>query len=250
LQGEPPAQAVGEAKLVLVSNEPATVRAFAGILGPMGIGFETLSAMDAAETAETILSSSEPACAVVVDEASLGAAAVALAEALQGEGARAPASVLLTTQTDAGLPPADARRRFVATLSLPLVTAEIEAVVHLTAVGAGRASAPAEGASPAPAERALKILVADDNRTNQKVIGKILQRAGHAVECVGDGQQAVDAACFDTRPSRRSPTASPISCRAARDAPVQTGTGTTSPRRRPPMRRTGRLVCCNKLHKD
>ena len=193
LQGEPPAQAVGEAKLVLVSNEPATVRAFAGIVGPMGIGFETLSAMDAAETAETILSSSEPACAVLVDEASLGAAAFAVAEALQGEGARAPASVLLTTQTDAGLPPADARRRFVATLSLPLVTAEIEAVVHLTAVGAGRASAPAEGASPAPAQRALKILVADDNRTNQKVIGKILQRAGHAVECVGDGQQAVEA---------------------------------------------------------
>ena len=44
------------------------------------------------------------------------------------------------------------------------------------------------------------MLVAEDNRTNQKVIGKMLDRAGHGATIVGSGQEAVDAldeAAFD-----------------------------------------------------
>lgn len=41
--------------------------------------------------------------------------------------------------------------------------------------------------------RKLAVLVADDNRTNQKVIGKILERAGHDVSIVDNGEQALDA---------------------------------------------------------
>jgi two-component system sensor histidine kinase RpfC len=39
----------------------------------------------------------------------------------------------------------------------------------------------------------LHVLVADDNPTNREVIGKILERSGHAVTLVNDGEQAVDA---------------------------------------------------------
>ncbi|MGH7078693.1 MAG: ATP-binding protein, partial [Acetobacteraceae bacterium] len=56
---------------------------------------------------------------------------------------------------------------------------------------------PAEHEQPIPlapvAKCALRILVADDNRTNQKVIAKILERAGHSVMTVGDGEAALDA---------------------------------------------------------
>ena len=38
----------------------------------------------------------------------------------------------------------------------------------------------------------ITILVADDNLTNQKVIGKILQRAGHTVRFASNGEQALD----------------------------------------------------------
>jgi two-component system, sensor histidine kinase RpfC len=41
--------------------------------------------------------------------------------------------------------------------------------------------------------RKLRVLVAEDNRTNQMVIGKILERAGHHSTIVGNGEEALDA---------------------------------------------------------
>ncbi len=43
------------------------------------------------------------------------------------------------------------------------------------------------------AARKLRVLVADDNPTNREVVGKILERAGHAVTLANDGEQALDA---------------------------------------------------------
>jgi len=39
----------------------------------------------------------------------------------------------------------------------------------------------------------LRVLVADDNPTNREVVGKILERSGHTVTLVNDGEQALDA---------------------------------------------------------
>jgi two-component system sensor histidine kinase RpfC len=41
--------------------------------------------------------------------------------------------------------------------------------------------------------RKLRLLVADDNATNREVIGKILERGGHTVTLVNDGEQVLDA---------------------------------------------------------
>ena len=54
-----------------------------------------------------------------------------------------------------------------------------------------RRESPAD-ASASVAHRGLNVLVAEDNRTNQLVIRKILERAGHAVTLVEDGQAALE----------------------------------------------------------
>ncbi len=40
--------------------------------------------------------------------------------------------------------------------------------------------------------RTMRILVAEDNETNQRVIAKILQRAGHRTDLAGNGEEALD----------------------------------------------------------
>jgi PAS domain S-box-containing protein len=52
------------------------------------------------------------------------------------------------------------------------------------------------GVAPAPAAgppRRLRVLLAEDNRVNQRVAGDLLMKRGHEVVIVGDGQKAVDA---------------------------------------------------------
>jgi two-component system sensor histidine kinase RpfC len=41
--------------------------------------------------------------------------------------------------------------------------------------------------------RKLRVLVAEDNRTNQMVIGKLLERAGHGFKIVANGEEVLDA---------------------------------------------------------
>lgn len=55
-------------------------------------------------------------------------------------------------------------------------------------------AAPESFASPRPAlNNGLRILVAEDNPLNQKLICAILESRGHRVEIVEDGFEAVEA---------------------------------------------------------
>jgi CheY-like chemotaxis protein len=59
----------------------------------------------------------------------------------------------------------------------------------------GAVAAPAsEGASPPAAVRPLRILVAEDNRVNQMLMRRLLEKEGHAVWLASNGEEAV-AAC-------------------------------------------------------
>ena len=49
------------------------------------------------------------------------------------------------------------------------------------------------GSDARPDCQALKILVADDNRTNRTLIARVLERAGHSVTTVVDGTETVEA---------------------------------------------------------
>ena len=61
----------------------------------------------------------------------------------------------------------------------------------------GAAGKDAEAAAPDAAsgpKRALDVLIAEDNKVNQRVAQLIVSHAGHRVDLADDGRQAVDAA--------------------------------------------------------
>jgi len=103
------------------------------------------------------------------------------------------ALVLLSNDTGAEMLPLPARFDFVTRLALPLTAQTLNAALHVSKAG-DAVSIDEDGNLEMPSStRKLSILVADDNRTNQKVIGKILDRAGHNVTIVDNGEQALDA---------------------------------------------------------
>jgi two-component system sensor histidine kinase RpfC len=105
----------------------------------------------------------------------------------------APAFILLTDVSAAGLPAGIVRSRFVTTLASPLDLITLAAGLRIVR-GIDTAERPGDaraGVDIAPS-RSLSILVAEDNRTNQKVVAKILERAGHRAMIVDDGEAALD----------------------------------------------------------
>ncbi len=108
----------------------------------------------------------------------------------------------------AGLPPAHLRRRVTSLLPAAPAPAELVAALELAATRlpppthAAPDAAPG-GAAAAPRRPAgtpdggLRVLVADDNQVNRRVVEKILQRAGHHATLVRNGEEALDALAAD-----------------------------------------------------
>jgi two-component system sensor histidine kinase RpfC len=86
---------------------------------------------------------------------------------------------------------------FAAVLELPFDKRLLFNVLHSVAAGdevrEGVVRLQDYARRPSAAAAALRILVADDNPTNREVIGRILERGGHVVTLVNDGEQALDA---------------------------------------------------------
>ncbi len=86
-----------------------------------------------------------------------------------------------------------ARRHFVTVVSPALEEREVLSALTIAGVNRGATAIPDQAPAPKRSSRKLHILVADDNRTNQRVVGKVLERAGHVVTIVGNGEEALDA---------------------------------------------------------
>ncbi len=85
---------------------------------------------------------------------------------------------------------------FAAILELPFDKRHLFNVLHSVSAGEEIGDGVVrlqDYARRSPSTRKLRVLVADDNPTNREVISKILERGGHAVTLVNDGEQALDA---------------------------------------------------------
>jgi two-component system sensor histidine kinase RpfC len=114
--------------------------------------------------------------------------------ALQAAGTGEATPILLAPSPPEALPPPPLRRAFACILPEDGGDdAVLRRALRLAAgVPATAETGPAEQPA-APAMRPLRILVADDNQVNRKVVTRILEQAGHVAETVTDGEQALDA---------------------------------------------------------
>ena len=87
----------------------------------------------------------------------------------------------------------------------PIRQAELrDTIARVMGVREGTAAAPVQEpvAAPAPEKRdaadSLRVLVAEDNAVNQKLIVRLLEKRGHRVTVAGNGREAVDAAARES----------------------------------------------------
>jgi two-component system sensor histidine kinase RpfC len=118
---------------------------------------------------------------------------------LQAKDSERPANpdslvVELVPSPSYGCPRTQQDRRFVSKMSPPFDEEELKTVLSVALVTSSNSTATQPELAQAPLlNPRLRILVADDNRMNQLVMTKILQKAGHEVKVVGDGGAALDA---------------------------------------------------------
>ncbi|MBV1799445.1 hybrid sensor histidine kinase/response regulator [Siccirubricoccus sp. G192] len=94
-----------------------------------------------------------------------------------------------------GLPSPGIRRRVTTWLRAEPTEAELRTLMAIIAARL-LPELDAAAARPLPASggaRRLRVLVADDNRVNRRVVQKILERSGHEALLVSDGEEALDA---------------------------------------------------------
>ena len=105
--------------------------------------------------------------------------------------------MILVVRSDADVPRFDALSAgFSAVLELPFDKRQMFNVLHSVSAGAEMGTSVVrlqDYARRISGARRLRVLVADDNPTNREVLGKILERGGHEVSLVDDGEQALDA---------------------------------------------------------
>jgi two-component system sensor histidine kinase RpfC len=133
---------------------------------------------------------------IVVAGKDLNEAPYSFSEALKAMGALQNVRLVLIGDGSPGVNCEEASKHgYRAVVESPESLRDLMGAMHyvLPYVEDWQAAVPVAAGAGNAAFRRLRILVAEDNPTNQMVIAKLLERAGHEVKVVGDGQQALDA---------------------------------------------------------
>jgi signal transduction histidine kinase/DNA-binding response OmpR family regulator len=181
-----------EGRSVLLVDDNATVRrVVAAELARFGLRCTTADSGDNA----IALARERGAFDVALIDLSLPApGTAAAARALASLGAAAPRQLVLLSYLGVALPPEDAGL-FAATVHKPVKEACLRSVLEQAFAGQG--ASPTNRATHLPTAEAqrlksLRVLVAEDNPVNQRLIRLLLQRIGVASDLARDGREAVE----------------------------------------------------------
>jgi two-component system sensor histidine kinase RpfC len=184
------------ARIIFMSADDIMARRIVGLAGEWGANVQVADTAGQAIGLLRAVPEGTPRTLILHKEG-LATDADALASALHGldPSGRLPL-ILIDDDYASGLPDHLVRQHFTTVLSPAAEEQELRAALR---IACGHRSLPAtagartDEALPARPSRKLHILIADDNRTNQRVVAKILERAGHRTTIVGNGEEALDA---------------------------------------------------------
>jgi two-component system sensor histidine kinase RpfC len=183
------AEAPGALQVVLLSCDGDLAQSLGQALAGTAMTLETTASADVAGHLLSAQAAAPDRGLLLVDSSLPGWDGAALA--LVRDTRARFAAALLVDDHAGGLLPRDLQSTFVAGLDRRLNRDSLTAVAHLAASRPHAAPTIADAIAQGDS-RSLSILVAEDNSVNQKVVTKILERAGHAVRIAANGEEAVD----------------------------------------------------------
>ena len=193
---QPLAPILGRLRALVVDDNPTSRAILRELLGSWRMH------ADVADGARTALTMMKEAAAgrsaydlVLADAVMPGPDGFALARDIAGDAALSIAKVIVLTSPDApsretrGL-----RRTIVAQLTKPVKQSDLmDAILNAfggDVTGSAATSTPSQPELP-PHARGLRVLLADDNRTNQRLVELLLEQYGDRVTAVSSGRDAV-----------------------------------------------------------
>ncbi|HTH99870.1 MAG TPA: ATP-binding protein [Acidisoma sp.] len=189
---DPPAPRLPPLRLALITADPAGRAPLVRRLEDRGIDLfaQTLPPTATSAMLETAISQTEGLHGLFLDDATLPGLRDILCRPAPGPVSYPPV-ILLADETTAAVADADLQRRILSCLAPEPGELALDHVLRFLA-----ARIDPEMALPLEARkrgRPLHVLVADDNRINQNVVAKILERGGHSYVVVSNGEEALDA---------------------------------------------------------
>ena len=196
-EAAPAAALVGRRALVL-SSEPGVTESLREHLSKWGVHVTTVN-RSAQAFARIVGSSNEgtPFDFVLAVSEGLDIDAAGFARAVRSDSTINESRLILVTRGEGGGDPI-AVDGYSAALAVPVDKRLLFNALHFSRAGT-QADDPSVGnlakkyRGKSVGGRKLRVLVAEDNRTNQMVIGKILERAGHDFKIVANGEEVLDA---------------------------------------------------------
>jgi two-component system sensor histidine kinase RpfC len=193
-----PAAALVDRRALILSSEPEVAESLRSNLSGWGVHVATVDR--SAQAFARIVGSSNTATPfdfVLVVREGLDMDTAGFARAVQSDTTIHESRLILVTRGEDGGEPV-ATDGYSASLPAPVDKRMLFNALHFSRAGTPADDLPVDSLAEKYRRknvggRKLRILVAEDNRTNQMVIGKILERAGHGFKIVENGEEVLDA---------------------------------------------------------